>query len=420
MKVESEMSDRVIVVGAGLSGLCCAKRLNAAGVACTVLEAADHVGGRVATDEVDGFLLDRGFQVLLTAYPEAREVLDYDKLNLKAYEPGAMIRIGSSFDVISDPWRSPGRLIKTALSKVGSLGDKLKIQTLRRQSRVGTLDDVFNAPEQTTLQSLKEYGFSDQMIQRFFKPFLGGVFLDSDLETSSRMLHFVFRMFSDGLAAVPEKGMQAIPMQLADSLPDGSVQLKHSVSSISANSVTLSTGEVVNGKAVVLATDGATAASLVEELPTGRKDRRVRCLYFSSDEAPISDRMLVLNGNGQGPINNLSVPSQVSRSCVPANKHLISVTTLDDSIPSNDVESVVRDQLQEWFGTVVTNWKHLRTYDIPHALPNHSVPAFNPTWQPEKLNNGVYVCGDYRSQGSIQGAMVSGRLTAESVIASLS
>lgn len=420
MKVENAMSDRVIIVGAGLAGLCCAKRLTEAGVECTVVEAAQHVGGRVATDEVDGFLLDRGFQVLLTAYPEAQEVLDYDKLNLRAYEPGAMIRIGSSFDVISDPWRSPGRLIKTALSKVGSLSDKLKIQTLRRQSRVGSIDDVFDAPEETTLQSLKKYGFSDQMIERFFRPFLGGVFLDRQLETSSRMLHFVFRMFSDGLAAVPEQGMGAIPIQIAEGLPEGAVRLNQPVSSVTSTEVTLSSGEVLPANAVVIATDQRHAADLVEELQPARQYRRVRCVYFSADEAPISDRMLVLNGNGEGPINNLSVPSQISKSAAPQGKHLVSVTCLDDRLSDEAVNSAVQNQLKEWFGNVATSWKHLKTYDIPHALPNQSVPAFNPTWQPEKLNNGIYVCGDYRSQGSIQGAMVSGRLTADSVIASVS
>lgn len=414
------MNDRVIVVGAGLAGLSCAKRLNDSGVACTVLESASHVGGRVATDEVDGFLLDRGFQVLLTAYPECRDVLDYDELNLHAYDPGAIIRIDDSFDVICDPWRSPGRLIKTALSRVGSLGDKLKIQTLRRQSRVGTIDDLFDAPEQSTLQSLKSYGFSDQMIERFFRPFLGGVFLDQQLETSSRMLHFVFRMFSDGLAAVPAKGMQAIPDQLAQSLPNGTVQLDQSVVSTTADSVTLSSGEVLSGKAVVLATDQHAAGNLVEELKVARQFRRARCLYFSCNEAPVAERLLVLNGNQRGPIHNLSVPSQISSSYAPDGQHLLSVTTLDDSFTQVDTEAAVRDQLTEWFGTIAADWKHLRTYDIPHALPNHSVPAFEPTWQPQKLTNGIYVCGDYRSQGSIQGAMISGRLTADSVIASIS
>lgn len=414
------MNDQVIVVGAGLAGLCCAKRLSDAGVRCTVLEAAEHVGGRVATDEVDGFLLDRGFQVLLTAYPEARKVLDYGKLNLQAYEPGAMIRIGSSFDVISDPWRNPARLIKTALSKVGSLGDKLKIQTLRRQSRVGTLDDVFDAPEQTTLQSLKGYGFSDQIIERFFRPFLGGVFLDSQLETSSRMLHFVFRMFSDGVAAVPQDGMRAIPRQLAENLPDGTVQLMQPVASVASAGVTLLSGEVLPAGSVVLATDQDAAGRLVTGLETARKFRRVRCLYFSAEESPVVDRLLILNGNGQGLINNLSVPSLISNSYAPRGKHLLSVTTLDELVSGEDLQAAIRAELKEWFGPATADWKHLRTYDIPHALPNHSVPAFDPTWQPEQLSNGVYVCGDYRSQGSIQGAMVSGRLTAEAVIRSLS
>jgi phytoene dehydrogenase-like protein len=202
---------RVLVVGAGLAGLCCAERLADHGLAPLVLEAAEDVGGRVRTDEVEGCLLDRGFQVLLTAYPTAREVLDYQALHLQPFEPGALVRCGGRFHRVADPWRRPFAALQGVFGPIGSLSDKLRVAALRRRVLQGAVRDLFERPERTTMAALREAGFSTAMIDRFFRPFLGGVFLDTKLETSSRMFEFVFRMFASGDVAIPARGMQAIP-----------------------------------------------------------------------------------------------------------------------------------------------------------------------------------------------------------------
>jgi phytoene dehydrogenase-like protein len=183
--MDSEMD--VIVVGGGLSGLTCARRLTEAGLSCQLLEASDHVGGRARTDKVDGFLLDRGFQVFLTAYPEAQSILNYDQLELKSFEPGALIRFEGKFRRLADPWRRPRHLLATALSPVASLRDKLRIASFRRHTTRAKLHEIFERPEQTTIDLLRSRGFSEIVIERFFRPFLGGIFLDRDLATSSRM-----------------------------------------------------------------------------------------------------------------------------------------------------------------------------------------------------------------------------------------
>lgn len=406
----------MLIVGAGLAGLCCARQLHTAGISCRLLEASDSIGGRARTDEVDGFLLDRGFQVLLTAYPEAQEVLEYQDLQLARFEPGALIRYQGKFHRFVDPWRRPRHVFSTAFSPVGSLGDKLRVARLRRRVCRGSLDDLFQRPETTTIEALHNAGFSEQIIERFFRPFLGGVFLDRELQTSSRMFDFVFRMFASGDAALPAAGMGAMARQIAGQLPSGTVQTGTPVESVSANSIQLANGDQMNAKAVVVACESPSAAKLLGDEPP-KSGQGVTCLYFAAEQPPIQEPILVLNGDGQGPINNLCVPSQVTPKYAPANQSLISVTVLGQSDEGGSkLEQPVRDQLGEWFGAIASQWRHLRTYRIPFSLPNQVPPALSPVEKPAKRSDGVYTCGDYLDTASIQGAMASGRRAAEALI----
>lgn len=410
------MSDPVVIIGGGLAGLTCAKELHAQGIEFVLLEASDAVGGRVRTDEVDGFLLDRGFQVLLTAYPEAQRQLDYSALELRSFQPGSIIRMNDSFQRMSDPWRRPQHAIQTAMSAVGSLMDKIRIGRLRWSAGKGTLDSQFERPDQTTLAELRQLGFSDRIIEHFFRPFLGGVFLDADLETSCRMLYFVFRMFSQGDTSVPAKGMGQIPSQLAAHLPEDSVRCNSVVSEIHSDAVSLASGDKISCSKIVLALEQPAAAKLLPELKAPATPRSVRCVYFAATESPVADQMLVLNGTQTGVVNNFCVPSQISASYAPSGQTLISATVLADTVDAESLPQTVANDLRPWFGNVVDSWQHLRTYNIKYALPNQTSPAFNPAQQPSELRPKLYVCGDYRTNGSINGAMVSGRLTAEKIV----
>ena len=221
-----------IVVGGGLAALACVQQLCDAGVSCRLLESSDEVGGRVRTDEVEGFLLDRGFQVLLTAYPDAKSALDYKELELCRFEPGALIRYDGALHRLADPWRRPQHVLSTALSPVATWRDKLRIASFRKHCTRGQLQEIYDRAEQPTIDLLREHNFSDVIIERFFRPFLGGVFLDRQLQTSSRMCEFVFRMFSTGDAAVPAGGMGEIPRQLAARLPADVIKTRSRVNSI--------------------------------------------------------------------------------------------------------------------------------------------------------------------------------------------
>src|SRR5580700_9894354 len=215
----------VLIIGAGLAGLCCAKRLSEAGIPFQIVEASDGIGGRVRTDEVDGFLLDRGFQVLLTAYPEAKRALDYSRLELKAFLPGVLSWYAGRMNKLVDPWRIPGAWKEALESQFGTLADKLRIARLRSRLRRTSIDGIFQRPERSTKEALAAEGFSSEMIHHFFRPLLGGILLDGDLKSSSRMFEFVLKMMSEGDTSLPARGMGAIAAQLAEKFPSNAVRL---------------------------------------------------------------------------------------------------------------------------------------------------------------------------------------------------
>lgn len=399
-----------IVVGGGIAGLCCARELHAQGKSFVILEATDRLGGRIATDEVDGFQLDRGFQVFLTAYPEAKRVLDYSALRLGKFEPGALIYCRGSLQRLSDPWRRPQHLFATAMSSAATFADKLKIAKLRQHVCAGSLEELYRRPETETKQALERFGFSETIIERFFTPFLGGIFLEPDLATSTRMFEFVFRMFSTGDAALPAEGMQAIPNQIASRLPKESIRLNTKASGIDGQTVRLESGETLTAPSIVLAT--ASPDTIQFGIESNRDGCGVTCLYFSADKSPLDEAILVLNGEKEGPINNLCVPNLVCPSYAPAGKALISATVLGvGHAPS--LKEEVQDQMTRWFGTKADGCSHLKTYEIPFALP--SQVSLEPVEKPVKLRDGLYRCSDGGDTASINGAMAAGRRAAEAI-----
>ncbi len=412
------MKSDVIIIGAGLAGLCCGRVLEEEGVSFTIVEASDGVGGRIRTDLVEGFRLDRGFQVFLTSYPEARRVLDYSALDLKPFLPGASVRFAGRFHQLTDPWRQPLRALSSVFSPIGSLADKLRVARVRNRVTGGSLEDRLRDPEMTTLEALKQAGFTEAMIDRFFRPFLGGIFLDSTLQTSSRMFSFVFRMFSLGEASLPAEGMEAIPRQLAAALPSDRIRTSTRVTRVEPQRVTLESGETLECRSVVVATDEPAANRLLNR-ESSDVGQGVSCIYFAADEPPIEEPILVLNGDGTGPVNNLCVPTNVTSTYGPSGQSLISVTVIDVSTNEAEMLGSVRQQLSEWFGSSVEQWRHLRTYRIPYALPQQFPPALAEPRRPVRVESNLYVCGDHRDNASIQGAMVSGRRAAEALLEDL-
>jgi phytoene dehydrogenase-like protein len=399
----------VAVVGAGLAGLSCAVALHRAGIAVDVYEASDGVGGRVRTDHVDGFTLDRGFQVALTAYPELHRQLDIGALDLQAFEPGAMVWRNGRGSVVSDPFRSPGDVVSSALAPIGSPFDKLRIAALRHRLRSVHPVRLLQGDDVTTAAALRSAGFSETIIDRFFRPLVGGIQLDPELRDSRRMFDVIFRMLADGDSAVPAAGMQAIPAQLAAHLPTTSIHLGARVMATSPTSLTIDEGHEIEASAVVIATEGPAAAALTGIAAV--ESKRVGCVYFAASEPPIARKLVVLDGSGRGPVLNVAVMSNVATSYAPRGAHLVAAAMPGHGGPTLEAEA--RRQLRTWWGPVVDTWRALATYDIAHGQPRQA-PPFSPK-RPLGLPDGRFVCGDHRDTASIQGAMYSGRRCAREV-----
>ena len=414
----------VTIVGAGLAGLTCAVELNRAGIPIRLLEASDGIGGRVRTDQVEGFRLDRGFQVFFPAYPEAQRLLDLAALDLRPFEPGALIRAAERFHKVLDPFRRPMEALAGLMAPVGTLTDKLGVLRLRSEALAMPLETIFSLPERATEAVLREAGISDLMLDRFFRPFLGSIFLDRSLGTSSRMFYFVYRMLAGGDTTLPAQGMGAIPAQLADRLPAGVIQFRARVARVARIGdefwIILANGDRLSADVVVVATEGAVASRLTGAFPAP-EPRAVTCLYFAAEKAPVEEPLLVLDGDGRGPVTTLCVPSRVAPAYAPPGAHLISAAVLGNPAETDEVlEAAVREQLGGWFGgSEVASWRHLRTYRIPLALFDQRPGVLEPASRPVRLQPGLYVCGDHVENASINGAMAAGRRAAEAVVVDL-
>lgn len=411
----------VIIVGGGLAGLTCAVKLHEADVPFLLIEATDRLGGRVASDRYDNFILDRGFQVYLTAYPEGRKLLDYTKLGLQPFYPGALVFRGGKLHKVADPFRHPIDAVSGAFSPIGTLSDKMLVGKLR-QALVGTtLKKLFEKPETTTEKALQDQGFSREMIDCFFRPFLGGIFLDRSLKTSSRMFEFVFKMFSEGDTSLPTRGMGAIPDQLAAKLPKASIRMNSRVRNVQDGFVIMDDGDTMAAPMIVVATEGPEAAKLLGQEIQTTPAKPVTCVYYAAQTAPFEEPILVLNGEGKGCVNNVCVPSNVSKAYAPEGQHLISVSILDerDEDEDREIDEEVRRDLKPWFGEQVESWRYLRSYKIKYALPDQSPPQLANPQRPVRVRPGIYVCGDHRDNASINGALGSGRRAAEAILQDL-
>lgn len=415
----------IIIIGAGMAGLACANWLHRAGRPVLVLEAADAVGGRVRTDVTpEGFRLDRGFQILLTDYPEARRMFDYGALNLKTFRSGAVIRLADGRETaLENPLQAPLAAFTALASPIGTLKDKLLIAKLVAEIQGKSPAQLLAQPAVSTLAFLRQYGWSEQIINNFFRPFFGGVYLDRELSTASNFFKFVFQQFVRGEAAVPALGIQQLPEQLAARLSPGTVRLQAPAATIleGGRAVRLATGEILSAAATVIATDGPAAAHLLgSDLPLAAppEARTTTCTYFATDGPAPSHgpRLLHLNAAPKSLVHNVAFPSEVSPALAPAGQGLVSVSTQGKmGLTDAALTDHLRPELLAWFGFGAATWRHLRTYTIHEALPVYA-PG-QPVQQALKLTDTLFQCGDWVSYPSLNAALGTGRQVAEAILA---
>ena len=407
---------KIYIIGAGLSGLVAALELEKAGFSPIILESTDKVGGRMKTDQVDGFLLDHGFQVLLTSYPEVKKYLNLPALNLKTFDPGAVIFDEKDSYIISDPLRNPLKVVGMAFSRVGTFLDKVKMFTLTQELKKKSIEDIFNEPSLPTLQYLKNYGFSDQIISNFFKPFFRGIFLEKHLNTSSRMFEFVFKMFSIGHAAIPEKGMQEIPNMLRQQLGTTQIYFNTPVEKIEGNRISLKNGETLEADRILICTQPDKVMPQMQGQFSNPK--QVINLYFSLQKSFMARPMLGLIPGEGHLINNLVFMDDVSSAYSSSDRSLLSVSVLETELDEKELIKKVQEELEHISGIKSDFFKFLKSYYIRYALPTiDDLKASIPITEC-KITDHVFLGGDYLLNGSINAALTSGRLVAESVVLS--
>ena len=408
------MKPTITIIGAGISGLTAAVYLHQKGFEVQILEATDRAGGRIKTDLIDGFLMDRGFQVLLTEYPECKALLDYNKLNLKRFLPGATVLYDGGQFEIADPFRRPSAILSTLFAPVGSIKDKINTLFLKNKLVKISIPAIFKQNEQSTLSQLSKYGFSDKMINRFYKPFFSGIFLENNLSTSNRMFDFVMKMFSEGDAAIPALGMEEIPKQLVSLLPKNTIKYNVKVTKIEGSTIHTESGVIFTTDKIIIATEASSfAKNYIQETQT--KSHQVTNVYFEASSPPTKKAVVILNASKNKKwVNNITVMTNISSEYAPKDKVLLSISyngipIIDDETLANNMKS----ELKQWYGNQVDDWKLIKVYKINYALPNLNSLKNELEINDFRINENLFICGDHLLNGSINAAMKSGRILAE-------
>ena len=407
---------KIHIIGAGISGLIAARVLEDSGFNPVVIEATDRAGGRVKTDILNGFQLDHGFQVLLTSYPAAQKYLDFEALDLQLFLPGASIFKGKKQKIIGDPLRDLSLLFPTLLSGIGSLSDKLRILKLNNYLKKKSLSAIFLDPEQSTFSYLKAYGFSTKIISEFFKPFFSGIFLETQLETSSRMFEFIYKMFGEGDASIPKAGIEAIPVQLLQNLKHTTFEYTTKVASIKDGEVVLENGTKLESHFTIVATEASSLISNLRNQATLWKS--CDTLYFETDKRVIQDKLIGLIAAEGTLINNIFYPTSL-QTASESSKELLSVTVIDNQNLSKEMLiEEVKKELSEHCG--IDSCQFIKQYTIPMALPQLENLKYEMLASETRLTTSVFLAGDTQLNGSLNAAMISGERAALGVVEAIS
>ena len=411
----------VVVVGGGLAGLRCGTRLAEAGRSVVIVEAAQAVGGRERTDAVDGFLLDRGFQVLNPAYPAVRRWVDLDALELRPFGAGVLVRRERGLTELSHPLRHPAGLLATMRS--GLLTPRDVAAMVRWVGPVlAAPRRVVDGPDRPLREGLDRVGLNGPLRSEVIEPFLAGVLAEDRGETSEAFTKLLVRMFALGVPGVPARGIRALPEQLAAAAVRAGADLRlgEAVVEVSGGAsgavLRLAGGGRLAARAAVVAVGPEAVGGLLDVPPP--RTRGLQTWWFTASERPTASTMIAVDGRRRGPVVNTAVMTNAAPELAPPGRHLVQATCLlPASADAAATEAEVRRQVGEIYGVDTTRWQLVHRHDIRHALPAQPPPLR--TTSPARVSPSVYVCGDHRDTASIQGALVSGHRVAGAVLADL-
>lgn len=397
----------IVIIGAGIAGLACAMKLKKNNRNFIIIEQSNRVGGRVGSIKENEYIFDLGFQVYNTEYYETNSLLNLKELKLKVFKPGASIYNGRRFEILSDPFRDPSTIFETFFSGMTTFKDKIKILTLKRALSSYCISED-QSEDMTTLKYLKSYGFSNKIINGFFKPFFSGIFLENQLETSSKFFKNVFSNFNKGYAAVPINGMQAIPDQMVKNLNPHNLLLGNKViEAKNPEKIVLENNEIIEAKYMVL-TGGSN--SLVNNHIV--EFNSVRTFYFSS-RVKVKHPKYINLFPYDSLINNIAILSSVSENYSPEGNTLFSITIIESDLSKSELIDIIQDKLSTYYGDEKSNYIFMKEINIKQATIKQKTGYFDLKIEDKK---NILFAGDYTTYGSIEGAVVSGIKTAEKLI----
>lgn len=390
----------VVVIGAGLAGLSAALHLTGAGVTVTVLEASEKVGGRMATDLVHGFRLDRGAHLLNSSYPELRRTPGLEGLRLRHFSPGALVRADGR------GYRVGSGLAGSAHAPLGSPLDRARLRSALNRLASTPSARLLRRPETTAAEALAV--FAPRAVDGFLRPLLAALLCDPDLVTSSRCADLVLRGFARGRTCLPAGGAAALPQRLAAALPPGTVRLGARALATATNCVRTDDGDLPC-RAVVVATGARTAADLLPGLRIPGF-HAVTVVHHAAPQEPLREPVLVLDADRRGPVSHTMPTSLIDPSRAPAGRALITSVLLGPPTPDDEV----RAHLAQLYGMSTADWELLAVRHDTEALP--AMPAPHDLRRPVRVLHGLYVCGEHRDTSTVQGALLSGRRAAQHVL----